>query len=131
MIEEFTKARDILLKDDQVKHVVIKVKVTEEGNMVEVEEESPYAFNKYGLFTNWKFEIRKNRYTTLIEDDSDVTISMYRNEMLGDYLGDVTLMKDGKGVIVRKAWFGQRFSKDIYFKDLELIGIENLEKLEL
>ncbi len=103
--EKIKEAQELIVNDSELAKVKIRFSIPEDG--------------KYGYIQkNYELEVSRDRY-----DEGQFSYSLYETGLFGSFMGNVTPMKNGKGMVVKRFWLGKIMTQTLHYEFL------NFEKL--
>ncbi len=103
--EKIKEAQELIVNDSELAKVKIRFSIPEDG--------------KYGYIQkNYELEVSRDRYY-----EGQFSYSLYETGLFGSFMGNVTPMKNGKGMVVKRFWLGKIMTQTLHYEFL------NFEKL--
>ena len=74
---------------------------------------------------NYELEVSRDRYYK-----EQFNYSLYENGLFGSFMGSVTPMKNGKGMVVKRFWLGKVMTQTMHYEFLEFEKMVQIEKMK-
>lgn len=110
--EKIKEAQELLANDSELEKVEIRFSIPDT--------------RRYGYVQkNYELEVSRNRYYK-----EQFNYSLYENGLFGSFMGSVTPMKNGKGMVVKRFWLGKVMTQTMHYEFLEFEKMVQIEKMK-
>ena len=111
-VEKIKEAQELLNNINELDKVQIRFSIPDTG--------------RYGYIQkNYELEVSCDRYYK-----EQFNFSLYENGLFGSFMGSVTPMKNGKGMVVKRFWLGKIMTQTMHYEFLELKKMVQIEKMK-
>ena len=111
-VEKIKEAQELLANNNELDKVQIRFSIPDT--------------RRYGYVQkNYELEISRDRYYK-----EQFNYSLYENGLFGSFMGSVTPMKNGKGMVVKRFWLGKVMTQTMHYEFLELKKMVQIEEMK-
>ena len=111
-VEKIKEAQELLANNNELDKVQIRFSIPDT--------------RRYGYVQkNYELEISRDRYYK-----EQFNYSLYENGLFGSFMGSVTPMKNGKGMVVKRFWLGKVMTQTMHYEFLEFEKMVQIEKMK-
>ena len=111
-VEKIKEAQEMLANNSELEKVKIQFLTPDDG--------------KYGYIQkNYELEVSRDRYY-----EEQFSYSLYETGLFGSFMGNVTPMKNGKGMVVKRFWLGKVMTQTMHYEFLELKKMVQIEEMK-
>ena len=111
-VEKIKEAQELLANNSELEKVQIRFSIPDT--------------RRYGYVQkNYELEISRDRYYK-----EQFNYSLYENGLFGSFMGSVTPMKNGKGMVVKRFWLGKVMTQTMHYEFLEFEKMVQIEKMK-
>ena len=111
-VEKIKEAQELLANNSELEKVQIRFSIPDT--------------RRYGYVQkNYELEVSRDRYYK-----EQFNYSLYENGLFGSFMGSVTPMKNGKGMVVKRFWLGKVMTQTMHYEFLEFEKMVQIEEMK-
>jgi len=111
-VEKIKEAQELLVNNNELEKAQIRFSIPDTG--------------RYGYIQkNYELEVSRDHFR-----EEQFNYSLYETGLFGSFMGSVTPMKNGKGMVVKRFWLGKVMTQTLHYKFLEFGKIVQIEEMK-